>query len=230
MATSKTLTPTNVTISIPEFTDQPDQRVNSNCIDKEADAINALSAKFTDTPAVTDLNNATANNTIYRFNTGASNNPGYNYGLVFVMAEGNNVKQFAINRGGTEAGSISIRSRGSQATWGDWKEVAGTSRTTYTLSAYDSRVTGDAFIYKTGNICVLTGYITYAMTPTSSQTSALVCPSGCFPPTNMYSVAIRNADFKAFPLQISSNGNINILNGGSIASGDKIYIGMTWVV
>lgn len=42
MATSKTLTPTNVTISIPEFTDQPDQRVNSNCIDKEADAINAL--------------------------------------------------------------------------------------------------------------------------------------------------------------------------------------------
>ena len=46
MATSKTLTPTNVTISIPEFTDQPDQRVNSNCIDKEADAINALSSKL----------------------------------------------------------------------------------------------------------------------------------------------------------------------------------------
>lgn len=42
MATSKTLTPTNVTIQIPEFTDQPDQRVNSNCIDKEADAINSL--------------------------------------------------------------------------------------------------------------------------------------------------------------------------------------------
>ena len=43
MATSKLLKPTNVTISIPEFTDQPDQRVNSNCIDKEADAINLLS-------------------------------------------------------------------------------------------------------------------------------------------------------------------------------------------
>jgi len=42
MATSKILTPTNVTIQIPEFTDQPDQRVNTNCIDKEADAINAL--------------------------------------------------------------------------------------------------------------------------------------------------------------------------------------------
>ena len=39
MATSKTLTPTNVTIQIPDFTEKPDQRVNSNCIDKEADAI-----------------------------------------------------------------------------------------------------------------------------------------------------------------------------------------------
>lgn len=46
MATSKTLTPTNVTIQIPEFTDQPDQRVNSNCLDKEADAINALDGHF----------------------------------------------------------------------------------------------------------------------------------------------------------------------------------------
>lgn len=46
MATSKTLTPTNVTIQIPEFTDQPDQRVNSNCIDKEADAINALNGNI----------------------------------------------------------------------------------------------------------------------------------------------------------------------------------------
>lgn len=46
MATSKTLTPTNVTIQIPAFTDAPDQRVNSNCIDKEADAINALNSNI----------------------------------------------------------------------------------------------------------------------------------------------------------------------------------------
>ena len=46
MATSKLLRPTNVTISIPAFTDQPDQRVNSNCIDKEADAINTLSEQI----------------------------------------------------------------------------------------------------------------------------------------------------------------------------------------
>ena len=46
MATSKTLTPTNVTIQIPDFTDRPDQRANSNCIDKEADAINALNSQI----------------------------------------------------------------------------------------------------------------------------------------------------------------------------------------
>jgi len=43
MATTKTLTPTNQTISIPELTDAPDMSVASNAIDKEADAINTLS-------------------------------------------------------------------------------------------------------------------------------------------------------------------------------------------
>lgn len=42
MASSKTLTPTNVTISIPAMTDRPDASVFSNCVDKEADAINTL--------------------------------------------------------------------------------------------------------------------------------------------------------------------------------------------
>lgn len=52
MATSKTLTPTNVTIQIPAFADKPDQRVNSNCIDKEADAINALSDQMANMTSV----------------------------------------------------------------------------------------------------------------------------------------------------------------------------------
>lgn len=45
MASSKTLTPTNVTISIPAMTDVPDASVFSNCVDKEADAVNAINAK-----------------------------------------------------------------------------------------------------------------------------------------------------------------------------------------
>lgn len=47
MATSKTLAPTNVTISIPAMTDAPDASVFSNCVDKEADAINALNSQMT---------------------------------------------------------------------------------------------------------------------------------------------------------------------------------------
>ena len=46
MATSKTLAPTNVTISIPAMTDAPNASVISNCIDKEADAINALNSQL----------------------------------------------------------------------------------------------------------------------------------------------------------------------------------------
>ena len=46
MATSKTLAPTNVTISIPAMTDAPDASVFSNCVDKEADAINALNSQL----------------------------------------------------------------------------------------------------------------------------------------------------------------------------------------
>ena len=58
MATSKTLAPTNVTISIPAMTDQPNASVLANCADKEADAINALnsqlSARFNNT-AITSM-------------------------------------------------------------------------------------------------------------------------------------------------------------------------------
>lgn len=40
MATNKTINPTNQTVSIPAFTDQPDARVFSNGIDKSIDGIN----------------------------------------------------------------------------------------------------------------------------------------------------------------------------------------------
>lgn len=46
MATTKHLDPTNVDISIPAMTDQPNASVFSNCVDKEADAINALNSKL----------------------------------------------------------------------------------------------------------------------------------------------------------------------------------------
>lgn len=61
MASSKTLTPTNVTISIPAMTDIPDASVFSNCVDKEADAINTLNTRtvLTDSNAFTFASGAT---------------------------------------------------------------------------------------------------------------------------------------------------------------------------
>lgn len=59
MATSKTLAPTNVTISIPAMTDAPNASVLSNCIDKEADAINALNSQFeSNQPYTPDITSA----------------------------------------------------------------------------------------------------------------------------------------------------------------------------
>ena len=52
MATSKTLTPTNVTIQIPAMTDAPDQSVNSNCIDKLGDAVNTLNSQIANSCAI----------------------------------------------------------------------------------------------------------------------------------------------------------------------------------
>lgn len=45
-ATTKTLTPTNQTISIPAFTDKPDNRLQTDSTGKLADAVNALSEHF----------------------------------------------------------------------------------------------------------------------------------------------------------------------------------------
>ena len=65
MATSKTLAPTNVTISIPAMTDQPNASVLANCADKEADAINALNSQISTITqeyiAFTDSNDHTVN-------------------------------------------------------------------------------------------------------------------------------------------------------------------------
>ena len=71
MATSKTLAPTNVTISIPAMTDQPDASVFSNCVDKEADAINALNSQMTN--YLKSGTNNIGNIIVPGYNTGSGN-------------------------------------------------------------------------------------------------------------------------------------------------------------
>lgn len=110
---------------------------------------------------------------------------------------------------------------------------ADPAKTTTNLSAYDNRVTWSddrPKIIKCGNVCVLTGLIQYQMTPTSNQTSVLVIPTGMVPDVSVFGVCLRSSDKKPFVLQASTSGNINIINGGSISSGDSVYIGLTWIV
>ena len=61
-ATTKTLTPTNETISIPAFTDKPDNRLQTDSTGKLADAVNALSEQIAQIIAA----NAGSHNSIYR--------------------------------------------------------------------------------------------------------------------------------------------------------------------
>lgn len=62
MATSKTLAPTNQTIQIPAMGDAPDASVFSNCIDKEADAINSLNSQTWKKTEATYTGGVDANN------------------------------------------------------------------------------------------------------------------------------------------------------------------------
>jgi len=71
MATSKTLTPTNVTIQIPAMTDAPDQSVNSNCIDKLGDAVNTLNSQMTN--YLKSGSNSIGNIICSGYNTGSGN-------------------------------------------------------------------------------------------------------------------------------------------------------------
>lgn len=136
MATSKTLTPTNVTIQIPAFTDQPDQRVNSNCIDKEADAINALNSKIANInkyipssfgTSYDSVFNDIGNNTGSRYDimeAGATNTPTSSYALCItvkrVAGGGSTIlgTQVAI----TVSGTIYKRTYANNA-WGNWSTI-----------------------------------------------------------------------------------------------------------
>ena len=127
MATSKTLTPTNVTIQIPEFTDQPDQRVNSNCIDKEADAINALNSKIANqafdkvnSTSINDLNSDIPNG-LYEYGANSSNAPTTNGGVVLHCLIAYKNHGFQIAHANNQS-YLSYRWK-SADTWSAWKSL-----------------------------------------------------------------------------------------------------------
>lgn len=128
MATSKTLAPTNVTISIPAMADAPDASVFSNCVDKEADAINALNSNLRTnrTPAISSLSSDTDilsyGNGAYQVSLSASSD--YlptQWGTLIVMFSG---VSYGVAIYVTTAGSMYVRHKKNASEWhNSWTAV-----------------------------------------------------------------------------------------------------------
>ena len=131
MATSKTLTPTNTTISIPAMSDRPNQSVNSNCIDKEADAINKLDGDLSffkrgaHLANGTDLNSVTTPGKYYSASTSETETMSHcpatgGFSLVVVIHGYDWVNQYWTNVSGT---TIYHRRYSSTDGWDSWKSM-----------------------------------------------------------------------------------------------------------
>ena len=68
-ATTKTLTPTNQTISIPAFTDKPDNRLQTDSTSKLADAVNALNSNKANKGVIRLASNSSVSITVDNYDT-----------------------------------------------------------------------------------------------------------------------------------------------------------------
>lgn len=231
MATSKTLTPTNVTISIPEFTDQPDQRVNSNCIDKEADAINAVNTKLTtaDAQSMTNLNDVTSTG-LYSYDklssamTNAPSTGTYFSGTLRVTYyNANKVTQEFIESGGR----VFTRHKWN-GTWGSWVELLSFSNTVPTTSwtkitSYTSGAEWNGSYYiKLGNIVYLR--ISAKSLTANSNITVFTLPTDYRPPFEIeFGGFGGNAYLNHAHFKILSNGNLNVYSADTYAAGFISY-------
>ena len=194
MATSKTLTPTNVTIQIPDFTDSPDQRVNSNCIDKEADAINALNSakttRLTESNVTSDTSILSLANGNYMV-AGSTAIVSYipeRYGTLVVNKTGDNYGNYTFV---ATSGRTYTRQKASASTWhGDWQELARALNHTYMTTISLTNGTAYNYTYKGEGWFLLiitranstnTGYngLYVGQTNSSGSISAIVESSAC---------------------------------------------------
>lgn len=125
MATStKTLTPTNQTVTLPDMTERPNASVLVDGIGKEADAINALDSKLIrgDNAALTNANFNDLTSGWHFVGTGSTNGPGPSYILVYTFRNlGGGIVQIAF----TLTGTMFTRANNG-TTWSAWKTVTAT--------------------------------------------------------------------------------------------------------
>ena len=84
-ATTKTLTPTNQTISIPAFTDKPDNRLQTDSTSKLADAVNALNSKIENYVKIKTVTRTTDATGLCNIDLGGGSSTSNKYAVVDVV-------------------------------------------------------------------------------------------------------------------------------------------------
>lgn len=133
-ATTKTLTPTNQVISIPAFTDKPDNRLQTDSTSKLADAVNALSGQIGNSnikqDQVSDLNDAVIQDgfKFFTYLNTASNKPGTGGGAGICFANGGYAVQIVFANRGADDNFTYLRNAWglgtSSVSWGTWKLIS----------------------------------------------------------------------------------------------------------
>lgn len=161
MATNKTIDPTNVAVQIPAMADKPNQAVNSNCLDKIIDGVNANNgnilllknmAKTVSQANYNDINELT-------YSTGVgSNMPSANgYHLVIPLnGNGGVLGQIAIDCYSAQT-KWYFRSR-TASTWRSWAEISDATPVGGVVTP-SSNINNSSFnSFRSGKTCVISYY------------------------------------------------------------------------
>ena len=186
MATNKTIDPTNETVQVPAMTDKPNQAMNSNCLDKIIDGVNALNSNIlllknmAKTVSQADYNDITE----LTYSTGVGTNmPTANgYHLVLPLCgNGTVLGQIAIDCYSTQT-KWYYRSR-TASTWRSWAEISDATTVNGVVTP-SSNINNAAFnAYRSGKTCVISYYF-IANQAISKNTKIATLPTGFVGLTN----------------------------------------------
>lgn len=103
-------------------------------------------------------------------------------------------------------------------------------------SFYDSRCENiataeETYLLRFGNVHIAVICVKMKKTLTSSQTSIITLPSGFNAPANYqpFGIVYNRTTGKMYQVNVSTAGNINILNRGELAIGDNLLGEIVWM-
>lgn len=85
-------------------------------------------------------------------------------------------------------------------------------------------------IFKTGNVYICSIAVNFLVTPTTAQTSIITLPAGIpSPSVQTWGVVYNRTSGNTHTCSVSTSGNINVINRGSISAGDKVEGQIVWI-